>query len=81
MTQRQFNNLDELEQTQALNAHGVFIAQIQDEKYYYKLYQLHNFYVEKRYSIEHQIINGQYAYEYDEEMLKPYLDSINPNIK
>ncbi len=80
MTLYQFNDLDELEQQEAIWKWGVLVAERTDETYKYKLYQMDAFYIERRYHLEYGVIHGQKTFSSTDEPLTPYLDLIKPKI-
>ena len=72
----QFNILDEKEQAEVLINKGVFIAERLYRDFSIFLYQVDHFYVEIYHNLRYNVIQGMESFE-DEEMLKPYLESID----
>jgi len=78
MTLYQFNDLDELEQFEELWENGVHIGERQEDKYRIVLYQLHSFYVELFYHIEHNVLHRLRSFS-STEQLDAYLKMFNLN--
>lgn len=78
MTLYQFNQLDELEQLEAIWEHGIKIAvRVQDE-YKLTLFQIDSFYVEVWHHLEHGV-DKRYRSFSSTDQLAPYLDQLNIN--
>ncbi len=75
----EFNQLDELEQMEALWDKGVFLADRTENEYYNKLYQIDGFYVETYRHIEHNVIKRMRSFS-STEQLTPYIDKLNLNL-
>lgn len=75
MTIKDFLELDEMEQAEALWELGVHIAERDDEVYRYILYQLEAFYVETWYHKEYNVIRKFRAFD-DTNELAPYTEHI-----
>lgn len=82
MTIEEFDNLDLMDQYEAIRFHGVLLTERKDDYYTYKLFQLDNFYIERLYCHkEYNIIHGQFSFSPEEDFfLDPYLALIKPNI-
>ena len=76
MTLEAFTLLDEKEQAQVLIDKGVFIAERIYRDFSIFLYQVDHFYVEIYHNLRYNVIQGMESFE-DEEMLQPYLESID----
>lgn len=79
MTLYQFNQLDEMEQQEAI-WEAAYLADRIEGEYYIKLYQIDAFYVETYRHIEHNVIVKYRSFASTDEPLKPYLDQIKPNL-
>jgi hypothetical protein len=75
MTLYQFNQLDEMEQAEAV-WDGVHIGERQDEEHTILLYQLGSFYVEAYYHREHNALRRFRSFS-STEQLAPYLGKID----
>lgn len=75
MTLYQFNELDEMEQAEALWA-GVFLTDREDEEHRILLYQIDNFYVEAYYHKQHNVLVRFSSFS-SIDLLDPYLDKID----
>ncbi|HLP37013.1 hypothetical protein [Lacibacter sp.] len=81
MTLYQFNNLDEMEQLEAIWDNGVQVAEREDDVNRYKLYQIDAFYVEEEWHKEYKVRRAFRSFaSTDAEMLQPYLDRIDIRI-
>lgn len=79
MTLHEFNQLDEMEQAEAV-WDGGFIADREDSEHKILLYQIDAFYVEVYYHKEYNVIRRFRSFSSTNE-LDPYLDKINLNGK
>lgn len=77
MTLYQFNQLDEMEQTEVLWYKAVQLAEREDEVYRYILYQVDSFYIETKRHKEYDVLHGLRSFLSTGEPLKPYLDQIS----
>ena len=78
MTLYQFNNLDELEQLEAIWEHGALVAEREDQINRYKLYQIDAFYVEVEWHKEYNVRRACRSFaSTNAAMLQPYLDQID----
>jgi hypothetical protein len=75
MTLYEFNQLDEMEQAEAL-WNGVFIADREDDEHKILLYQIDGFYVEVFYHKEYNVIRRFRSFS-STNPLDPYLDKID----
>lgn len=75
MTLRQFNELDEMEQAEAVWS-GVHIGERQDDEHTISLYQIDGLYVEVFYHREYNVIRKIIALS-STEQLTPYLGQIS----
>lgn len=78
MTLYQFNDLDELEQHEALWEHGVMIGDMTDGEHKIILYQIFSFYVELYYHIEYNVLRKLRSFS-DTECLDAYISQFNLN--
>lgn len=76
MTLYEYNDLDELEQTEALWEYGVHIGERDDAKFRYVLYALDSFYIELKYNRELNCINGSRSFS-SVSQLEPYFPNID----
>lgn len=74
MTLYQFNQLDEMEQQEAI-WEGVLIADREDGEHKILLYQIDSFYVEVFYHQEYNVIRRYRSFS-STEQLAPYLEKI-----
>lgn len=75
MTEKQFRNLDEMEQQEAI-WNATQIGTYKDETFLYTCYQIDDFYVEKRRHIELDVLRGLRSFK-NPDQLNPYLDQMN----
>jgi hypothetical protein len=80
MTLYQFNQLDEMEQQEAIWNKGVKLAVREDDEFKYTLYQIDKFYVERLFNKELGVTRDQRTFQSPNEYLDPYLDQINPKL-
>lgn len=78
MTLYEFNQMDELEQQEAIWNAGIKIGEREGESYKYKLWQIDGFYVERKYTLD-GLIQGQRTFKSPNQFLDPYLKNININ--
>ncbi len=79
MTLYQFNDLDEMEQAEAV-WDAVFVADREDEEHKILLYQIDSFYVEVYYHSEYNVIRRFRSFS-STDQLQPYLDKIKLNFQ
>ena len=79
MTLYKFNQLDEMEQAEAV-WDGDFIADREDAEYKILLYQIDSFYVEIYYHKEYNVIRRFRSFS-STDQLQPYFEKINLNEK
>lgn len=75
MTLYQFNQLDEMEQAEAIWEKGVHIGERTDDEHKILLYQIDGFYVEVFYHQEYNVIRRLRSFK-SVDQLRPYLDQI-----
>lgn len=68
----EFNALDETEQHEQLWEYGVHIGEREADEYKIVLYQIHSFYVELFYYMEHNVLKKLKSFS-DTELLDVYL--------
>jgi hypothetical protein len=76
MTQYEYNALDELEQTEALWEYAVHVGEYNNATFRYVLYSMFSFYVELKYNMKRNAINGSRSFS-DLSQLEPYLPFID----
>lgn len=76
ITLYEFNSLTKMEKTEVLSGFGVFLMEREEPEFRISLFQIHNFYIEVKYSIAKNSI-VEFQLFTSTKLLEPYLDQID----
>jgi hypothetical protein len=77
MTLREFTNLGIKHQSDGVFEIATIVAGRNDDKYFYVLYQLYSFYIERKYDIESGKLINIWGFESDCKTLDLYVNEID----